>query len=243
MTAENAPWVACLEAADADAFAALRLRPGLEIANLAHVFWLRGPEVDESLALALRQISDLRHFTVLPGGQLLPRGARVPQGRLPELRWQPLREALPVRLPPALGGAPVPPRTDLALEPSTAGQPAGALLAGVSAWLAFATSAAEFRLHSLRFAAARDGRVWIEGTPVPAIAGRRFHLRAGVAAPCGWTWSPTVAPLVVRRWLGLAEGDIAFAHEDGRWEILKAEQFVAATRGAARLTAGGLAHE
>ena len=66
---------------------------------------------------------------------------------------------------------------------------------------------------------------------------------AGVAIPCGWAVSPDPGAPVLRRWLALAEGDTACAQADGRWEILREEQFVLAMRSAARMTAEALGHE
>lgn len=242
MNAE-ASWVACLDAADAGALAALRLVPGLEIAPLADAVWLRGPAWNDALAQVLRMVPGLRRFTAQADGQLLAEGARVPGGWLPELRWEPLREWLPVALPTALGAGKMGARAPVRLVRSTAERPANAVLADIRAWLAWAGCAAEIRLRPLRFAAARDGRVWIEGTPPPALAGRHFHLSDGVAVPCGFACAPDPGARVLRRWLALAEGDTAFAHADGRWEILKAEQFVPAMRSAARLTAEVLGDE
>ena len=50
-TAAN--WVACIDAAGAEGLAALRLLPGLEVAPLADIVWLRGPSWNETLAHAL----------------------------------------------------------------------------------------------------------------------------------------------------------------------------------------------
>ncbi len=238
----DARWVAWIDAADAGALAALRLRPGLEIATSADVVWLRGPACDDALAGALRQVPGLHRSTVLADGQLLADGARVPGGWIPELRWEPLRAWLPVALPTALGpGSPATP-AELRLVRSTFELPANAVLTEIQAWQAWAERATEIRLRPLRFAAASDGRVWVEGTPLPALAGHRFHLSEGVAIPCGWVCAPDPGGRVLRRWLALAAGATAFAHADGRWEILQEEQFVPALRSAVRLTASALGH-
>ncbi len=240
----GAKWVACLEARDAESLAELRLIPGLEIATAAHVIWLRGPDWDEALGAALRKIPGLRQFEALPNGSLLPRGARVPDGRLPELRWSPLRANVPVRLPaPAPSGAGNPAPVRLSLIRTDVEMPANALLTETLAWLDWTAQAPQIRLRPLRFAAASDGRVWVEGAPVPAIPGQRFHVRDSIATPCGWTWSPALEAAALARWLSLAADDRALAAEDGRWEIIKVEQFVPATRSAARLTAQELHHE
>jgi len=236
-------WVATIDTTDVSVLAALRLVSGLEVAVLPPILWLRGPDWNDALALSCRKIPGLRRFTVIQGGRLLADGARVPTGFLPELRWQPLRDRLVVELPPPVGAVADPPRAPLTLTRSAAEQPANALLAEGRVWREFAISAAEVRLHPLRFAAAQDGRVWIEGAPVPPLPGRRYFQRNGVAVPCGWDWTPALDPAVLRRWLGLAAGDAALAFPEGRWEIIKAEQFVPASRQAARLTAEVLAHE
>lgn len=239
----GASWAARIDAADAEALSALRLVPGLEVAMLSHILWLRGAAWDESLALALRKVSGLVRFEVLPGGRLLAQGARVPEGRLPELRWQPLKDWFSVRLPTAARSAEMAARQPLKLVRSSEERPANALLADLASWAAFASTTAEIRLRPLRFAAAQDGRVWIEGAPLPAIPGERFHLRDGVAAPCGFAWSPEIETPVLQKWLGLANGDSAILLRDGTWEMLREEQFVPASRSAARMTAQSQAHE
>src|SRR5437762_6110572 len=88
-------WVAQLDTPEVSSLAALRLVPGLEIAVLAPVLWMRGPDWNDALAMACRKIPGLRRFTLLDGRRLLAGGTRVPLGYLPELRWQPLRESLP----------------------------------------------------------------------------------------------------------------------------------------------------
>jgi hypothetical protein len=230
-------WVACLPEAEAARLAALRLLPGLEVASQAGVVWLRGPACDDALDFALRKVSGLRRFTVQADGQMIAEGARVPGGWLPALTWQPLRSSQPVALPVARGPGQVGSLAALGLVRSSVAQPAQALLTTIEVWLAWAGSAAEIRLRPLRFAAAHDGRVWIEGSPLPALPGQHFYLAEGVAIPCGLACEPDPGARVLRRWLSLAGGDTALAHPEGRWEILRAEQFVPAMRSAARRTA------
>jgi hypothetical protein len=236
-------WVGCVDASESDALAALRLRPGLEVAPLANTLWLRGPSIDEDLDLALRKIPSLRRFALQADGQLIADGARVPEGYLPALRWQLLRDWLPLALPASLGGGAVTNRVAVRLVRSVAELPANALLTGIRVWHDWAEQAPAIRLRPLRFAAAGDGRVWVEGTPLPALPGARFHRSDGVAIPCGWKVEPHFGTAVLRRWLALAEDDTAFAQPDGKWETLKAEQFVPAMRSAVRLTAEALGHE
>jgi hypothetical protein len=229
-------WVACIDAAEAPALAALRLIPGLEVASVGEVVWLRGPGMDDALALGLQKIPGLRRFTLQADGQLIADGTRVPKGRLTAAAWSPLRDGQRVALPHALGATGSGNRAPLQLARSAAELPANALLTDLHPWHAWAETAPEIRLRPLRFAAASDGRVWIEGTPLPGVAGRRYHLREGVAVPCGFACSPDLGAPALRRWLALAEGDTAFSEPEGSWEILRSEQFVPALRSAVRAT-------
>jgi hypothetical protein len=238
----GSPWVAHLNAAEANALADLRLAGELEVAEIGEAVWLRGPALNDPLRLALRKIPGLCRFDLIEGERLLAEGARVPRGRLPELRWQPLPQWLEVCLPAMSGATATLAGVPLRLVRSCAEQHSTGLLTDLAAWLVFAVAAAEIRLRPLRFAAARDGRVWIEGTPLPAVAGRRFCIQHGVAVPNGYTWASALPAVALRHWLALADGDVALAAEDGGWEIIKAEQFVPATRSAVRATAEALAH-
>ena len=239
---QDARWVACLDASHAGALAPLRLLPGLEVASLPPTLWLRGPAANEALALALRKVAGLRRFTVRADGQLTAEGTRVPEGWLPPLLWQPLRDTLPVALPSALGAVPASAAARIHLVRSSTEREAGAILTDLHSWLRWTEEAPGIRLRPLRFATARDGRIWIEGTPLPTLPGQHFHLRDGVAIPCGLGCAPDLGSGVLARWLGLASGDTALAHPDGTWEIVKAEQFVPAQRSAARATAEALGH-
>lgn len=229
-------WVATVEASDVSPLAALRLIPGLEFALLPPILWLRGPDWNEGLALAMRKIPGLQRYTLLPENRLLAEGKRVPSGRLPPLAWRPLRDGLPVMLPTGPMSSLDATRASITLVRTSEEQVANALLVEWSAWSEFAVAAAEIRLRDLRFAAARDGRAWIEGRPVPSLAGERYHLRDGIAVPCGWTWSPALDVAVLRRWLGLAPGDTAMGIPGEGWVVVQDEQFVGATRKAVRLT-------
>jgi MoxR-vWA-beta-propeller ternary system domain bpX2 len=237
---DGAPWAAHVELADASGLADLRLLPGLEIAQMAHVYWLRGPAWDSALGLALRRVSGLRVFRVLPDGALLRQGARVPEGRLPELRWEPLRIAAAVQLAAPLPGGVRPSPVSLRLVRTSVEQPARGLLTDAPSWRDWADRAPNIRLQPLRFAAARDGRVWIEGAPISTLSGQRFQVAEGVGVPCGFTWQPAIDAQALARWLGLAKGDAALASTGSEWEIIKDEQFVPATRSGARLTAEAL---
>ena len=239
---DGSPWAARLNASESSSLADLRLSAGLEAAEIDGMIWLRGANWSEALRLALRKVPGLDLFELSAGGRLLADGARVPRGRLPELPWQPMARWASVSLRAATGLVAPPVRAVLRLVRSSIERAAGGVLAELPAWHDFAIRAAEIRLRPLRFAAARDGRAWLEGTPLPAVPGRRCSIEDGIAIPCGFKCSPALSPAALRRWLGLADGDVALVGEDGLWEIIKAEQFVPATRSAVRTSADALAH-
>jgi hypothetical protein len=93
------------------------------------------------------------------------------------------------------------------------------------------------RLERLTFAASADGRALVRGRPLPPIPGTRYYERAGVAVPCGWGWPSWLTAELVRAALVIAPGTLALFSPAGTWEEIPADQFVRATRSAARLTA------
>jgi hypothetical protein len=171
---------------------------------------------------------------------LLPAGARVPQGWLPQGPWTAIGRWMGFELPPALlagrGDATVSP----ALVRSDRMREASLLLARFDLWAAYAIEAPQIRLDRWRFAVAADGRVAIHGRPLPPLPGQRWVEQEGIAVPAGWTWTPAIEAALLRQVFGLAEGDVALWHADGAWERIAAEEFVRATRVAVRETTKNL---
>ena len=251
-------WVARVNAENASDLAALRLIPNLEIASDPSIsspassnstcLWLRGPALQPTLAQSLRKISGLQLFELLPNGVLRKPGNLVPETQLPSLQWQPIEKWALVRMPPASPSATWFTHTPSAKAPlqivrSSIEQTAHAILTNLAHWETWAASSSQLRLQPLRFAAASNGHVWIEGSPVPSLPGQLFHVHNGIAIPCGFTWQPALDASVLRRWLLLAPDDIAIASIDGSWTVIKAEQFVPASRSAIRRTANAFRHD
>jgi hypothetical protein len=107
-------------------------------------------------------------------------------------------------------------------------------------WHEYALTAPQVRLERLAMALADDGRVLLLGTPLPPLPGEQWVVRAGVAAPAGWIWSPAVDPAVIRELLELPPHDLALLHTGGNWELVAAGNLVRVTRSAARNTAEAL---
>jgi hypothetical protein len=111
------------------------------------------------------------------------------------------------------------------------------LRATLQNWAAYAESAPTVRLGRLRFAATADEAL-IAGEPLPPIAGTRLWERGGVVVPCGYELAPAVDAATLRRVLNLSENELALFREDGGWELVPADAFVAARRSAVRMTLG-----
>jgi hypothetical protein len=233
--------------ADAEAAGALRLRSGIVACESDGDVWLRGEGLSDELDLALRKIPGAQRFHVDGDGVLTPVGRRVPAGTLPGgVTWQPMTSFFPVVQQPAALGGHLEQRATLRLA-RTGGDgaeaPASVLVTSLAAWADYATSAALVRLRRLRFAASPDGRVVVCGTPLPPLPGARYVERDGVAVPCGFALAPAIGATSVRTLLGIEPDAMALFAEDGTYELIRADDFVAASRGAARATVARLPGE
>jgi hypothetical protein len=244
-------WALELDAGDIASLGRLRLERGLEACQQGDRLWLRGGNLDESLALRVRQLPALERYTVLSDQALVAEGHQVPHGYLPQGPWLPLAELIEIARPESGSAAHengvlntwmpaslVLVRDDLIREPNL-------LLARIDLWSDYAAAAPQIRLNRWSFAANDCGEVLIRGTPLPPIAGQRFVEIEGVAVEAGWMWSPRVEPVVLRQKLELAADDLVLLRSDGeaigavRAEIIPAASFVKATRSAVRLTERG----
>ncbi len=218
------------------------LRPisGTEVCEEGSTVWIRGEGSDDELELRLRGIPGASRYTVLPDGQLLAPGARVPKGRLPEGPWLPLRQWIAVELPTAGLAGRLAARSPLELVRSSCEREARILLTNIQSWRAHCDTAPQVRLDRWHFALRADGRVVVLGNPLPSICGQRFAENHGVAIPIGWAFSPRVDGEVLRELFGLESGDLAICSPDGSWQRIGGYDFVRATRSAVRTSAEGL---
>jgi hypothetical protein len=216
--------------------AALRLFPNIEFAEIGGAYWLRGTTLDDVLEHELKKIPGLARFTLLPSDKLRHAGSRIPDRTLPPAVWRPLRQAVTAALPVAALGGENTQKIPIALIRASEEQPVLALLTGLDAWVEYAAGASLARLAPLRFAATENREVLVLGTPLPSISGRRFAGTEGILAPCGFSWTPKVEPSVLRQLFELRPDDWVLLAEDNTHQIIRAEQFVAASRSAARRT-------
>jgi hypothetical protein len=254
-------WAICLARRDAAAAGRLRQVAGAEVCELPETVWLRGPQANDELQRRLAAVAGARRFSVLPDGQLLPVGARVPQGRLPPGPWTALAQWIGMEPPPAVLAGKGGEKVSLALVRSDCVQETSLLCTRFELWAAYAVEAPQVRLDRWRFAVAADGRAvvhdqrqsrqaanlsrQVEKLPrqveklsygLPPLPGQHWVEQEGIAVPAGWTWKPAVEAALVRQIFGLAAGDVALWHADGAWERIAAQEFVRATRAAVRET-------
>ncbi len=198
--------------------------------------WLRGPDADKELSLSLRQIPGAERFAVSPDGMLTPVGSLLPLGALPDGPWQPI----------GIWFAPAPQPASLAGQPTRLLTPrlvrggheaaASVLITTLAEWSAYAQTAPRVRLQRLQFAAGKQ-KVIVRGNPLPTLPGRRYVEREGIAHPCGFEFSPSIDPAIIRSRLGTQPADLALFAEDGSWQHIAADDFLLATRANMRATA------
>jgi hypothetical protein len=241
-------WVICLAPADAASLAPLRLTRGIEVAEKEPFIWVRGASSDEKLERLLRALPAVARYEVIAGNRLRNLESRIPSETLPALNWQPVSTWLRVQMP----SSPVAPTlsqldgerdtvrpVSLRIIRSAEEHPIELLLTTMDDWREFALGAAEIRLRQLSFAVDAEGNVVVRGKPLPPLPGRQFVLHGNIAVQAGFSWEPAVSADVLSRRLGLAVDALALFHEDGTFSRIEAEQFVPATRSAARETAKG----
>ena len=229
-------WAACLETGHAGDLAALRLFPGIEFAEVGGTYWLRGRNVADGLEHELKKIPGLARFDLVSSDRLRPAGSRIPDRILPAANWRPLRETLVPALPVAALGGQTTHRIPISLVRTTSEQPASGLMIALDDWVAYANTAPLVRLVPLRFAAMEKREVLVLGNPLPPIPGRRYAAAEGLLVPSGFAWSPPVDGAVIAQLLGLTPEDVAVLADDGTHQVIHREQFVPASRSAARRT-------
>ncbi len=237
----NPNWAVHIPSTDATGLARLQGRLGLEVCFQGDSVWLCGRDVDEDLEKKLRALRGTR-YEVLADRQLVPSGCLVPCGYLPDGSWIALRDALSIQIEPPALGAQIAGQVRLQVVRGGPVREANLLLATLEAWVEYAGTAPQVRLERLAFAAGERGEVLVRGTPLPPVPGRHFVEDNGLAVPAGWTWSPQVDPEALRVLFQLDRHDIALLHEDGTWDRVRADDFVRATRSAARLSLEGAIH-
>src|SRR6185369_9961594 len=132
--------------------AGLRNVEGIEVAEVAGAIWVRGKHLEEKLAKQLRGLPADARFAWLGERRLRSQDSRIPVDRLPESKWQPIKQWLVVELPMPTLSAIAPARVVVRLERTGTEHRCSLLLTELQRWNDFASTAAEIRLRRLRFA-------------------------------------------------------------------------------------------
>lgn len=220
-----------------DSVTKLRMAEGAEICEGPDEIWVRGSSLGEPLARLLRRHPHARRFWILSDNQLISPERLVPLGHLPDGPWSPLRDWLTIDLPSAQFAPHDVKKLSLRLVRSSEAQESNLIVTDIQTWLEYGSTAPQVRLDCWIFAAAAHGSVVVWGLPLPSMRGTRFVESSGIAVPAGFTWSPRVAPEILKESLKLDERDVALWQEEGACELIRGDQFVRATRTAIRSTA------
>jgi len=246
-------WVAALPLAEASRAARLRTRGEVLVLVVNETLWLRGRLAEkETEGSLMRLLPGVRPYGLADDGQLTPIGGRVPSGWLPQGEWIPLSTWLKLDLPSARPVWPLPPTTvPLTLVRGGCEQSPTWLVCSLADWGRFASTAPQWRLAALAFAAHAAGQVLLRGNPLPALPGIRCVEQGGIGIPVGWVWRPHVQPAVLRLCLGLESGEQALLTpaDEALWadspcrcqtHVIRASDWVAGSRSAALLTVHGI---
>lgn len=232
----NFPWAICISLEDAASLSPLRQIAGIEVCEDGAKIWLRGKQGDEKLIAKLAALPARARYEWLGPNELRQIDQRIPGGRLPTMRWQPLDTWLQVQIPVAAMAGEQPNRVPLRLVRSASEQEPDLLLADLDDLVCFASMAAHVRLKRLQFAANENGKVLVRGRPLPSVPGQRYVLHGGVAVPVGFTWEPNVAATVLARRFAVSDDALVVWNEDQTINRLHSEQFVPLSRSALRAT-------
>lgn len=214
-----------------DGLARLRAVNDLFVFDTDEFLWVKS--TDENKAKVLLMSLQGRHFRIDEQNKLYAGNDLLASGRLPNPRWIPIREWLSFSPPPSKWPGHHKEDARLTLAVSDNVRECFGMLTTIEALSAFAESTLELRFQHLKFAMKTDKKIFIRGTPLPPIPGRRFQIIDDIAVPAGLCWTPAVDASTVRQAFGSPEGTILW-QESFHWELIPNDDFTAVTRSAVR---------
>ena len=198
--------------------------------------WLRGTG---ELPIALLAIPQAAVFQLLPDGQLIPWGRRVPTAQVPGGPWQALTEWISVRPPLAnLSGEPLA-HVELRVCRSSQSIEHSLLRCPHEQLRQYVLRTPELRSQHWEFVTTSAGDSLCRGWPLPPLAGQFWYQVGRIALPVGWTWQPTVSPEVVFDLLCHANRQakrdgLFLLHPDGPTEVIEDEDWCRVSYAAVR---------
>lgn len=234
-------WAARVPGVALSELQALRTNHNLLVCEVPGEFWIRPTASSESATLLAANellagiVAEL--FRVTSDGAITPSGSLVPTGRIPTGPWVPIAEQFPVTLPTA-GFPPLRMpasrlkfvRSETVVESTVLELPFARLREHVR-------KTSVLRLNRWEFAVSQNGSALVRGTPLPTLPGQRYWETEGLIVPAGWTWSPSLAPEIVRHVLKLTPSESALFRLNTNdsldafaWERIAADAFVQGSR-------------
>ncbi len=211
----------------------LRLYPSMEICEFESSFWVKG-EYEKSLKLPLSSIPAEQRFWITENDKLVPFGKKVPVMKLPIAHWQLLQTFMTVELPTCASPSDFDQPIQLVLKPSTIIQKANGLLCTLNSLSNFIETTSAIRLERLSYAIRSDVALVI-GSPLPPLAGSRYHVEDKIAIPLGHSF-PYLNTSTIKRIIRLASEEHAMFYADNSWERIPDEFIAPLTRSSFRLT-------
>ena len=192
--------------------AALRTHRSLEASTDQRYGYLRGRAAERD---TLReQAPAAEWFTVDAERLLTPLDARLPSQTLPPLRWRPIAEQFPIRLPDAEPLVASPVAAAVTLVPAEEPRPVAGLLTDPAALVAVAAATLDVRLTCCRFVRHGD-RALVVGDPLPPAPGTPLCEDDGVLVPAGSRLAPPLGAGSLRDLVAAADDDTLLVGPDG----------------------------
>jgi hypothetical protein len=214
----------------------LRCEPGVEVAPVGDVCWLRWEPGTDRVLRAVMPLPGAELFA-FRRGQWRRLGQSVPAFDVPDgLDYQPLSHIL---FPAPV--VPIPPRPGalrpaaLRLVPDATMRPTTALLADIDNVATWADGVPDVRLAALR-GAVRGTRLLLVGSRLPTIAGDERFWGGRVLVPLGLRPDPALPESALREVAGIGDEELLILRPDG-CTAMPAAALVPLSRAGLRLAA------
>jgi len=234
-------WAARVPAIALRELQALRTHNELLVCEVQGEYWIRpsltGELVNRIDSNILPSELAAERFQVTSDGLIIPWGHRVPTGCLPAGPWAPIAQQFPVCLPDAGFPSHQIPAARLNFVRSENVIESTILEIPFILLREFTRQTSILRLKRWEFAVSHSGSALVRGTPLPTLPGQFYWEASGIIVPAGWTWTPSLAPDVLRRLLKLAPEESALFRMgssslkiSAEWERIPTDAFVQVSR-------------
>lgn len=231
------PWTITLEY-KLESVAVLRCEPGLELGSQQDQLWLKSDGHVMIDSLLVKQLPATARYYIDDEKRLFRLGEITPSGSLPDLKWEPIAEAIPIGKPVAAMPADVKTRFPIQLMRASQEREPKALLLPFASLAAWVEDAPAFRMEKLRFAVSERGETLVLGSPLPPLPGQAFWRERSLLFPAGYALQiPEMAVLIEQKIrTEYPDSHVLMFHVDANWEVLENADFQPLSRSAVRNT-------